>query len=170
MIHVIISILCVNECSLKPGCSSTTTHNSVMNVWFQIVSIQSHPNLSQLQMGSVNSSQTNTHHFHFLIIPTYHSHYSKNTYSATESSFTRKTSFHQSWTIVSNKCLFLLFLPTHSIQINKTTRNLSRRCLHTHTQFQLKRTEMNVCSLCGFEACSHTLLIPIYFFSIKNSQ
>ena len=103
-----------------------------MNVWFQIVSIQSHPNLSQLQMGSINSSQTNTHHFHLLIIPTYHSHYSKNTYSATESSFTRKTSFHQSWTIFSNKCLFLLFLQTHSIQINKTTTNLRRRCLHTH--------------------------------------
>ena len=29
---------------------------------------------------------------------------------------------------------------------------------------------MNVCSLCSFEACSHTFLIPIYFFSIKNSQ
>ena len=29
---------------------------------------------------------------------------------------------------------------------------------------------MNVCSLCGFEPCSHTFLIPIYFFSIKNSQ
>ena len=110
MIHVIILFLCVNEYSLKPGCSSTTTHNSVMNVWFQIVSIQSHPNLSQLQMDSINSSQTNTHHFHLLIIPTYHSHYSKNTYSATESSFTRKTSFHQSWIIVNNKCLFLLFL------------------------------------------------------------
>ena len=133
MIHVIISILGVNEYSLKPGCSSTTTHSSVMNVWFQIVSIQFHPNLSQLQMDSVNSSQTNTHHFHLLIIPTYHSHYSKNTYSATETWFTRKTSFHQSWTIVSNKCLFLLFLQTHSIQINKTTTNLSRRCLHTHT-------------------------------------
>ena len=141
----------------------------MMNVWFQIVSIQFHPNLSQLQMDSISSSQTNTHHFPLLIIPTYHSHYSKNTYSATESWFTRKTIFHQSRTIVNNKCLFLLFLPTHSIQINKTTRNLSRRCLHTHNFSWKEQRWMFV--LCV--VLKHVLTLssfPSISFQSKNSQ
>ena len=64
--HLFFFCFCfdVNECQLKTRCSSTTTHNSVMNVWFQIVSIPSqflkttsstHSFiLEQLQMNSIN--------------------------------------------------------------------------------------------------------------------
>ena len=59
--------------------------------------------------------------------------------------------------------MFVPPLPPNSFNTNQQNNNESEQKMFTHTQFQLKRTEMNVCSLCSFEPCSHTFLISHLF-------